>query len=320
MIESDIQWLFQWLQDFTNGVLSPFSFPFDPARRLYWGAIISALLCIVFFVWQRHGKFNLSLLKRYVGGRQYWWHPSARLDYQLWFLNAGIKVVFITPLLVAKLVVAVGVAAGLRDMFGGVLQGSNLNIQLPTPVVIALFSICLFVAEDFSRFLLHWCMHRVPCLWNIHKVHHTAEVLTPVTLYRSHPLELLLAAWRNLLVVGGVSGVFLFLFEGQISTWEVLGVDLLGMLFNLAAANLRHSHIRLSFGGFESIFISPRMHQVHHSRARHHYDKNFGSCLSIWDRLWRTYYQPADHEQCKFGVEGESSTRLIHHYLMPFRK
>jgi len=29
-------------------------------------------------------------------------------------------------------------------------------------------------------------MHQVPVLWAIHKVHHSAEVLTPLTRYREH--------------------------------------------------------------------------------------------------------------------------------------
>ena len=35
-------------------------------------------------------------------------------------------------------------------------------------------------------------MHRVPALWEFHKVHHSAEVLTPLTEWRQHPLELML--------------------------------------------------------------------------------------------------------------------------------
>ncbi len=312
--------VFAVLHEAINGFLSPITFPFDPSRRLYWLAIVSSLLFICVYIWHRHRQFNLGLISKYLGGKQYWWHPSARLDYQLWFLNGGIKAVIIAPLLVGKLLIAVSVAGGLRAVFDGYLDGSNLDIEISKPVLIALFSISLFIAEDFSRFLLHWLMHRVPWLWKIHKVHHTAEVLTPITLYRSHPLEMFLAAWRNLLVIGGVSGVFLFLFEGQISTWEVIGVDLLGVIFNMAAANLRHSQVRVSFGRLETLFISPRMHQIHHSKERQHYDKNFGSCFSVWDRLWKTYYQPENRERCAFGVVGEQATSLKHHYWMPFRK
>jgi sterol desaturase/sphingolipid hydroxylase (fatty acid hydroxylase superfamily) len=47
----------------------------------------------------------------------------------------------------------------------------------------------LFVVEDASRFLFHLASHRSPWLWELHKVHHSAEVLTPFTLYRLHPIE-----------------------------------------------------------------------------------------------------------------------------------
>jgi sterol desaturase/sphingolipid hydroxylase (fatty acid hydroxylase superfamily) len=32
-------------------------------------------------------------------------------------------------------------------------------------------------------------MHRIPVLWEFHKVHHSAEVLTPISLYRAHPVD-----------------------------------------------------------------------------------------------------------------------------------
>jgi sterol desaturase/sphingolipid hydroxylase (fatty acid hydroxylase superfamily) len=54
----------------------------------------------------------------------------------------------------------------------------------------------------------------------------------------------------------------------------------------MAAANLRHSHVRLSFGPLEGLFISPTQHQIHHSID--HEDVNFGSCLAIWDRWFST--------------------------------
>ena len=34
---------------------------------------------------------------------------------------------------------------------------------------------------DFAATWAHYLQHRVPILWELHKVHHSAEVMTPIT-------------------------------------------------------------------------------------------------------------------------------------------
>ena len=68
-----------------------------------------------------------------------------------------------------------------------------------------LYTLVLFVAWDLSRFALHWALHRFETLWQFHQVHHSAEVLTPFTLYRSHPVESLLYGLRGVVVTGVVT-------------------------------------------------------------------------------------------------------------------
>jgi sterol desaturase/sphingolipid hydroxylase (fatty acid hydroxylase superfamily) len=102
----------------------------------------------------------------------------------------------------------------------------------------------------------------------------------------------MVARLRDALSYGTVTGIFYFLFGSQLSTWDILGVNAFGFLFNLAGANLRHSEIWIHFGRLEPWLISPAAHQIHHSQDPLHYDKNFGVCLAIWDRWWGTHYDP----------------------------
>jgi len=159
-----------------------------------------------------------------------------------------------------------------------------------------------FIAEDVSRFALHRWMHVSPFLWRFHTVHHSAINLTPVTVHRVHPVEMSLYYLRGLMVFGLVSGVFLYLFGGQLHGWEILGVDCLGFLFNALGANLRHTPIWLTFGRFERWFISPAQHQIHHSAAVAHYDKNFGTCLAIWDRLGNSWLPAKGQSVREYGL------------------
>ena len=42
---------------------------------------------------------------------------------------------------------------------------------------------------DLGYWIGHRAMHEIPLLWEFHKTHHAAEVLTPVTSARSHPVD-----------------------------------------------------------------------------------------------------------------------------------
>jgi sterol desaturase/sphingolipid hydroxylase (fatty acid hydroxylase superfamily) len=188
--------------------------------------------------------------------------------------------------------------------------------------VTALFTIALFVADDFTRFLLHWMMHKVPALWALHRVHHSAEVLTPITIYRVHPLESFFYSLRLILAQGIVLGIFFYGFGMRLSAWEVAGANAITYCLNLAGANLRHSHVWLSFGPWlEYLFISPAQHQIHHSEQPEHFDRNFGAFLAIWDLLFRSLYRAAGQRRPSgFGLgrgQGNPHTRLHLAYLEP---
>jgi sterol desaturase/sphingolipid hydroxylase (fatty acid hydroxylase superfamily) len=62
---------------------------------------------------------------------------------------------------------------------------------------------------------------------------------------------------------------------------------------------------------------------LHHSVARHHWDKNFGLTLSIWDRMFGTLVVPAPDEDFAFGLpEGEAGEyqSLVRLHILPLKK
>src|SRR5206468_1858307 len=84
---------------------------------------------------------------------------------------------------------------------------------------------------------------------------------------------------------------------------------------------LSHSHVPLRYGRLlESIFVSPTIHQVHHSKER--LDKNFGSTLSLFDWLFGTLYRPSPDEQMNWGIpEGSKEIdSLLNFFIHPFKK
>ncbi len=159
-------------------------------------------------------------------------------------------------------------------------------------------------------------------LWDFHKVHHSALVLTPVTVYRIHPFESFLYASRMAIAQGIAVGISYVLFATKLHAVDILGANVFVFVFNLCASNLRHSHIWLSWGNLmENFFISPAQHQMHHSQNKGYYDCNFGSALALWDRLFGTWIvAPKRRPLIRFGTkDGWHKMPAIALYVLPFR-
>ena len=245
-------------------------------------------------------------------------HKSARLDYAVFAINQVVLFfiaisALISPALVAEAVMGLTGAVGLEVV--------TLDISMTQRIV---YSIYLVLLWDFSATYAHYLKHKVPILWELHKVHHSAEVMTPVTALRRHPLEAIFGALVTSLVIGFGVVVWVLLFG-----MNVMPVNLFGTLFGiwlwrLAGYNLRHSHIWISYGNFwNRIFISPAQHQVHHSKSPEHYDTNFGHIFAFWDKFFGTLYLPRFEERMKFGIDDDEMPEyrsLFGLYITPLVK
>lgn len=287
--------------------IEPIDYLFSTNKRIYWLYLVTSILLSVCVV----KRNKLPRFFSNIASRRYWFNASTKVDYQWIFTNQILAVLFLLPLLGGQLTWAISVYRWLTGSFG-----AGDFYQWPALVVMILFSIAIFITEDFSRFFVHYCYHKVPWLWRFHAIHHSAKVMTPFTLYRIHFVEYVINTLRSLSVTGTVSGIFMYLFVGKIGIYEVLGVSLFSLLFNLAGANLRHSHVWLGFGRFENWFISPAQHQIHHSSAKRHLDKNFGSTLSLWDRLFKSWVASKEERVIRFGLYNQKNKQSIWRQLL----
>lgn len=277
----------------------------SPNKRLFWGYIVASLV-IVLLVSLRQ-KNNTSFLG-YVFNKRIWLHRSAKHDYVIFVINIILKTLVITPLLFAVAPIAIWVSFGLENTFGDL----RAIVSNKTAVAI-IFTVMLFLMDDLTRFLLHLALHKIPVLWAFHKVHHSAQVLTPITVYRIHPVESALYAMRLILVNGLVLGLGFYLFSYQLRVVDILGANMFVFTFNVLGANLRHSHVWLGWPkAIEKWFISPAQHQVHHSRAVIHRDKNFGTTLAIWDRMTHSFVSSHDcPKPIIFGIRDKKINQTL---------
>lgn len=270
-----------------------FEYLINPDKRTFWVYILSSLTIAIIFLYfnKKHKKTNLS--------KALWLHPSAKLDYYYFILSYFIKIAMIFPIVVSANSVALEVRKQLYLEFGF----NHIN-TISYEAVIILYTITLFVISDFTRYWLHRFLHTVPFLWEFHKIHHSAKVLNPLTFYRVHPLENILFGFRYSLSIGLTTGVFLYFFGSKIGVVEVIGANAFVFIFSLLGSNLRHSHIPLGYFSFlEKWFISPKQHQIHHSK--NFFDKNYGGYLSIWDRVFGTLKLSHEVSVLKFGLKKE---------------
>jgi len=270
--------------------INSFNYFLDPSKRIYWVFIFSSLFIALIFllIKPNYRKVNFS--------RALWFHPSALLDYCYFLFSAIIKGLILVPIIIGAKEVALLVNKLLIVSFGF----QRINSFSYTEIMI-MFTLSLFLISDFTRYWLHRFMHKVEWLWELHKVHHSAKVLNPLTLYRVHPIESLLFGFRYSLGTGIVSGVFIYLFGSLINIYDILGVNIISYFFLLLGSNLRHSHIPLSYPiKVEALFISPRQHQIHHSKEHSNY--NFGGFLAIWDLLFKTLIFSNSVEKIKIGI------------------
>lgn len=276
----------------------------DPGSRLFFASIVGSFVFAGLFVVFAKGSVKSSFFKK-----NYWWNASTKVDYQVFIINSILKVFLISPLLVTSYYFSFQTVYFLNATFGGYasLKGNEFIFLLAT--------VFAFVWDDFLRFFHHWLMHKVPFLWELHKTHHSAKVLTPITLYRIHPIESMMATVRNSMSYGVSAGLFMYLFSGQVDLVTLFGVNIFGFLCNFISGNLRHSHIPISFGFLEYIFISPKQHQIHHSNQVFHFDKNFGVWLSCWDQIFGSFLLSHKERIHSFGVEGVKAYSLSEQYF-----
>lgn len=257
----------------------------SPVRKTYWLYLLSSVLLALLFLWRFQPKQSLNLkIKKYFLNSNHWLGVSPMLDFFLVILNGFIRVILIVPFFMSAYELSFLVTKWLILQFDSPPSYTGSK----WPVMLA-YTCSLWLLGDFSRFFLHYLAHRIPFLWEYHKVHHSAEVLNPFTLFRQHPLEMFLFHLRGSLVFGLVTGFFYYRFSGALALYEILGINAGRFIFLFLGANLRHSHIPLRYGKFfEHIFISPLQHQIHHSINKEDHHKNMGSHLAIWDWMFGT--------------------------------
>ena len=292
------------VDDYLGALFNDF---FNPNERVFLGYLISAFIIAAgVFLVGSGWKLRAAAVSgcRSMFSRSVWWSPSARGDYKTLAVNHALMM-SVGPRLITRMTLATALYAGLEAFFGG----KPGVLALPDWLVSLTFMACHLLCDDGAKYLLHRAFHRWPLLWALHKVHHSAEVLNPLTIYRFHPVELILFLLQSTITSAAVLALFLFVFGDDFSVFTVIGVNAILFVFNATGANLRHMHVKLGYGPvLERLFISPAQHQIHHSVEERHHDKNFGSMLAIWDWFGGSLCLSEKGANLRYGLNEDPGT------------
>ena len=169
-------------------------------------SLLSALLLALAFL-LRHRLSSrripsLRVLRRALLPRRLVASPSGRADVGLFLFNVFLFGLIFGWMLITAHFVAAAVGKGLVTMLGPPQPPA-----LPEIVAMALVVAALLLAYEFAYWLDHYLAHTIPFLWEFHKVHHSAEILSPLTNARMHPVDTVVYYNINALVMGATGGL-----------------------------------------------------------------------------------------------------------------
>ena len=165
----------------------------------------------------------------------------------------------------------------------GLLKRARLPIWLEVTAAVLLM--------DYTLYMWHVLTHRVPALWRFHVVHHIDLDLDASTAVRFHFGELMLSTpWRvaQVAVIGTP--------PLALSIWQT------GLLMSIL---FHHSNVELPLWlerRVGRVFVTPRMHGIHHSQVADETDSNWSSGLTLWDWLHGTLRLNVRQREITIGV------------------
>ncbi|HKP61740.1 MAG TPA: sterol desaturase family protein [Polyangiales bacterium] len=219
------------------------------------------------------------LTRRSISGNP----PAGRLT-DFWYWTSAPIVRQLEKWLVASALAFAAVWLGTSEP-SALTAGFGPLSRLPWPLA----ALVAVVVSEFCSYWLHRAMHQVPFLWRFHRIHHSSTTLRWSSAGRTHPVNEVfnyLAGLFPCLLVGVPLHVVVTLLP-VMTMWSVMS----------------HSNQRWNFGPLRGWLVSPRFHGWHHTHSSEGGDMNFANILSIFDRLFGTFYMPHDRMPQRFGLD-----------------
>lgn len=148
--------------------------------------------------------------------------------------------------------------------------------------------LALFVLEDFAFYIEHRIDHYCRLFWAVHVTHHSSEEFNLTTGFRSSVFQ----------------PVYRFIYFVPIALMGFHPLDIVFMysITQTYGILVHTQYINKMPQWFETFFVSPSHHRVHHASNIAYLDKNMGMCLIIWDKLFGTFQEELGNDPIKYGL------------------
>ncbi|WP_274473977.1 sterol desaturase family protein [Mangrovimonas aestuarii] len=251
--------------------------------KYHWDNYFYGLIIISLVVWLLEIKFPWR--KNQPIFRKDFWLDTFYMFFNFFLLN---------------LIVLIALSNTTAEIFNDILDVVGLSVssfQLfdvdNMPRALGLF--VFFIISDFVQWNTHRLLHKIPFLWNFHKVHHSVKQMGFAAHLRYHWMEPVV--YKSLLyipiaIIGG--------FDAQ----DVAIVH----FFAITIGHLNHANLGWDYGILKYVLNNPKMHIWHHAKAlpqNVRYGVNFGLTLSLWDYIFKTNYIPHNGRDIELGFEGD---------------
>jgi sterol desaturase/sphingolipid hydroxylase (fatty acid hydroxylase superfamily) len=167
-----------------------------------------------------------------------------------------------------------------------------------------------FLVLDVYMYWWHRLMHTLPIAWQFHQVHHTDRSMNTSTAYRFHTVEIILSNLPKLFLIW-----LLGITPNHLLIYEILFA--LELLF-------QHSnwYVPLKIDKYLSyLIVTPNYHRAHHSQLVGETNTNYASILSLWDRLFKSYYYPQVPSLIQLGLDGvKEELNVLDLLILPFKR
>ena len=150
-----------------------------------------------------------------------------------------------------------------------------------------------FVAYDFFYYWFHRISHERQIFWASHVAHHQSEEYNLSTALRQTGTGFLIT-WV----------FYIPLFAMGVPSYVFVSVASINLIYQFW---VHTKHIG-KLGWYELIFVTPSNHRVHHAINNEYVDKNYGGVFILWDRLFGSFQEELEEEECVYGIRGPIKT------------
>ncbi|MDF3820613.1 sterol desaturase family protein [Leptospira sp. 96542] len=135
--------------------------------------------------------------------------------------------------------------------------------------------VVLFILLDFLFYWAHRFSHEIKILWASHVVHHSSEEFNLTVALRQSFV-------RNI-------GIGIFYLPLAVFGFPVVSYLIIDALNRTYQFFVHTRAIGKLPAWFESIFVTPSHHRVHHAMNPEYIDKNYAGVFIFWDKLFGTF-------------------------------